>query len=116
MICNGEVTIYHKELDKTTKLEKWTRYNYKNVWFFSGKGAIINNGYDNSDNVTVRLSYKKNQNLNFSNFSVGDIVVKGNLTINIETQDDLKDYEIFNITSIKNNEFGNNPHIHIGGK
>lgn len=116
MICNSEITIYHKGFDSTTKLEKWTRYNYQNAWFFGGKGATINKGYNNADNATVRLPYSKNKNLKPSNFTIGDIVVRGKITNDIETQEDLQDYEVYNITSIKNNDFGNNPHIHIGGK
>ena len=40
---------------------------------------------------------------------------QGTLETNIETQDDLSSYQIYNITSIKNNTFGT-PHIHLGGK
>ena len=38
------------------------------------------------------------------------------LTTEINTQQDLVGHEVYNITSINDNEFGNNPHIHIGGK
>ena len=47
---------------------------------------------------------------------IKDILIKGNLTTEINTQQDLVGHEIYNITSINDNEFGNNPHIHIGGK
>ena len=113
MITNSSVTIYHKSLDTTTHDEVWTRYNYDNAWFFGGKGANINKGYDNANDVEIRLPYDKNS-LDISNFAIGDIIVKGTLTTNIETQDDLPNF--YNITSITNNTFGNNPHIHIGGK
>ena len=36
--------------------------------------------------------------------------------LDIKTQQDLKEYEIYNITSINDNKFGTNPHIHIGGR
>ena len=117
MITNSSLTVYHKDgLDVATHFEKWTRYNYDNVWFFGGKGASINKGYDNANDVEIRLSYSQNNGLNINNFAVGDILVKGTLNVNIETQADLSNYEIYNITSIKDNNFGNNPHIHIGGK
>ena len=116
MICNDSVTIYHMSgLDVSTHFEVWTRYNYENAWVFGGKGASINKGYDNANDIEIRLPYSKN-NLDIGNFAIGDIIVQGTLTQNIQTQDDLEDYLVYNITSIKNNNFGNNQHIHIGGK
>jgi hypothetical protein len=114
MITNSKLTIYHKTLDEATRLEKWERHNYDKVWFFGGKGAGINKGYDNANNVDIRIPY--DTKLNINNIKIGDILVKGNLTLDITTQQDLKKYEIYNITSINDNNFGNNPHIHIGGK
>lgn len=116
MLTNSSITIYHKGFDKTKKTETWTRYNYENAWFFGGKGASINKGYDNANDVNVRLAYKSNKGLDINNFAVGDIVVKGTLTTNIETQEDLNNSEVYNITSITNNDFGRSQHIHLGGK
>lgn len=117
MITNSKVTIYHKNgLDPTTHLEKWVRYNYDNVWFFGGKGSSISKGYDNANDVDVRLPYDQNANLDITKFSIGDIIVQGKLEIDINKQQDLKNYLIYNITSITNNNFGNNQHIHIGGR
>jgi len=116
MICNSKVTIYHMSgYDVSTNLEKWTRYNYDNAWFFGGKGAGINQGYENANDVQVRLPYNMNE-LDINNFAIGDIIVKGELNEDIETQQDLEGYEVYNITSINNNNFGNNQHIHLGGK
>lgn len=117
MLCNSGVTIYHKAgLDVANHYEVWSRYNYANVWFFGGKGAGINKGYDNANDVEIRLPYNQNDNLEVTNFDIGDIIVKGILTTNIQTQQDLEGYEVYNITSIKDNNFGGTPHIHIGGK
>ena len=115
MICNSKVTIYHCGLDSNTNLEKWTRYNYDNAWFFGGEGAGINKGYENANDVQVRLPYNMNE-LDIDNFAIGDIIVKGELKIDIDTQQDLEGYEKYNITSINNNDFGNNQHIHLGGR
>lgn len=109
MITNTSLTIYHKVKDN------WIRYNYKNAWYFGGKGASINKGYDNANDVEIRLPYSENENLDISNFAVGDIILKGTFDIDIATQKDLSSYEFYNITSIKNNDFGTK-HIHIGGK
>lgn len=115
MITNSSLTIYHKTFDEEARLEKWTRYNYDKVWFFGGKGAGINKGYDNANNVDVRIPYNMN-NINIENIKIGDILVKGTLTQDINTQQDLSNYHVFNITSINDNTFGNNPHVRIGGK
>lgn len=116
MITNASLTHYHKTLDETTRLEKWIRYNYDNVWFFGGKGSSINKGYENANDCNVRIWYEKNNNLNIANFSIGDIIVKGTLDTDITTQQNLNNYEVYNITSINDNNFGINRHIHLGGK
>ena len=115
MVTNSKLTVYHKTINYDTRLEEWTRSNYDNVWFFGGKGAGIDKGYDNANDVQIRIPYKKNDNLNIGNFKIGDIVVGQELNVDITTQDDLANYEFYNITSIKNNTFGNEPHIHLGG-
>ena len=116
MITNSSVTIYHKGFNPSTKLETWERHNYTKVWFFGGKGAGINKGYDNANDVQVRIPYEQNAGLNINDLAIGDIIAEGTLTTDIETQEDLRDQLIYNITSINNNNFGNSQHIHIGGK
>lgn len=115
MITNNSLTIYHKTFNEETKLEEWTRYNYSKVWFFGGKGAGINKGYDQANDVEVRIPYDQNNGLNIENFSIGDIIVQGTFETDIETQQDLEGL-IYNIISINNNNFGNNSHIHLRGK
>lgn len=114
MITNSSLTIYHKTIDEVTRLEKWERHNYSKVWFFGGKGASISKGYDNANDVEIRIPYGKG--ISVDNITIGDILVQGTLNVDIETQQDLLNYEVYNVKSINNNNFGNNPHIHIGGK
>ena len=116
MITNSSITIYHKGFDETKRLETWTRYNYDKVWLFGGEGAGINKGYDNANNIQVRIPYKEYNDLQIGNFAIGDIAVPSTLDIDIITSDDLIDYRRFVITSIVDNTFGKNPHIHLGGK
>ena len=115
MITNASLTHYHKTIDNETRLEKWIRYNYGNVWWFGGKGSSINKGYENANDVDVRIPYDKND-IDISNLAIGDIIIKGTLDTDIITQQDLNSYEVYNITSINDNNFGINPHIHLGGK
>ena len=116
MKTNASLTHYHKTIDDDIRLEKWVRYNYDNVWFFGGKGSGINKGYENANDCDIRIWYEKNNNLNIANFSIGDVVIKGTLDTDITKQQDLNNYEVYNITSINDNNFGINPHIHLGGK
>ena len=67
MITNSSVTIYHKGYDTVKRVETWERKTYENVWFFGGKGAGINKGYENANDVEVRLPYDKNI-LNINDF------------------------------------------------
>lgn len=117
MIVNSKLTVYHDAgLDLVTHDTKWVRYNYDNVWFSSSENAGINKGYTDVNGVEIRIPYDQNNDLDILNFKIGDIIVKGKIDIDITKQSDLKNYKIFNITSIKNNDFGNNQHIHLGGK
>lgn len=114
MLTNSSLTIYHKRFDEETRLEKWIRFNYDKVWFFGGKGASINKGYVDGNDVQIRIPYDTPL-LDINNFAIGDIIVQGTINEDIETQEDLSDYLTYNITSINNNDFGIR-HIHIGGK
>lgn len=115
MIINASLTHYHKTIDSETRLEKWIRYNYDNVWWFGGKGSSINKGYENANDVNVRIPYNQNE-IDISNLAIGDIIIKGTLATDITTQQDLNEFEVYNITSINDNNFGSSPHIHLGGK
>lgn len=112
MITNKTITYYHKSLD-ANKLEKWTRYVFDKVWAFGGKGSGTNKGYENANDVDIRIPMEIANDTSI--FARGDIVVVG-LNGEIEKQSDLQDKEFYNITSININDFGNNPHIHLGGK
>lgn len=116
MLINGAVTIYHKVYDELLRIEKWKRYNYSNAWIFNKENVTINQGFTNANTIEVRIWYDINKNLNIKNFSMGDIIVKGQITKDIETQQDLSDYKIYNITSITDNIFGGATHIHLGGQ
>lgn len=114
MITNSSLTIYHKTIEENTRLEKWVRYNVKEVWWFGGKGSSLNKGYEDANDVDIRIPSVNKFDIN--NIKIGDILVKGDIAKDITTQNDLSEFEVYNITSISNNDFGNNPHIRLGGK
>ena len=115
MITNTELTLYHLTSDANGN-DKWIRHNYNKVWMHGGKGASINKGYENANDVDVRIWYQLNQGLDIKDMAQGDIIVRGKLELDITSQQDLEGYEFYNITSITNNTYGNNKHIHLGGK
>ena len=116
MITNTDITLYHKWFDEEARLEKWIRHYYEKVWWFGGKGTNTQIGYENANDVQIRIPYESNENLNIADFSIGDIVCKGNIEKTITSQSELNGVEFYNITAINNNTFGNNQHIHLGGK
>ncbi len=113
MLVNSSLTVYHKVSDNHDY--KWVRYNYDNIWWFGGKGSSLNKGYDNANDVQIRIPYDLNPKLDYNNFGIGDILVKGTIKNNITSESDIES-EYYNITSLNNNIFGNNKHIHISGK
>lgn len=116
MITNNEVTIYHKGYDELLRTSNWKRHNYDNVWLFENQGVEVNQGLTNSNKVEVRIWYDLNEGLNIDDISVGDIIVKGHLNEEIETQKDLSNYDIYIVSSITNNIYGKSKHIHLGGQ
>ena len=115
MLVNSSLTVYHKvEIGHDYK---WVRYFYESIWWFGGKGASLNKGYENANDVQIRIPYDLNSSLDYNNFGIGDILVQGEYE-DIVSENDLKDLNIpyYNITSLNNNVFGNNKHIHVSGK
>ena len=112
MLVNSSLTVYHKtEIDHDYK---WIKYFYKNIWWFGGKGASLNKGYAEANDVQIRIPYDLNPNLDYNNFWICDILVQGEHK-DITSEQDIQG-EYYNITSLNNNVFGNNKHIHVSGK
>ena len=112
MITNKTITYYSKGLDDK-KLETWTKTIFSSAWVYQTKGSIQNAGYENANKVEIRIpmKYVKDKSI----FKIGDIVAIGTHD-DITKQKDLKDVEFYNVTSININDFGSQPHIHLGGK
>lgn len=113
MITNNTITYYKKELDEGTRLPIWTRYVFSPVWVFGGKGSSINKGYKNANNVDVRIPMEQVEDESI--FDLEDIILVGEFG-DITKQSDLEGKEFYNVTSITINEYGLNPHVHLGGK
>ena len=112
MLVNTELTLYHYVQENGT----YIRHNYDKVWWNGGKGAGISKGYENANDVDVRIPYDMNKNLNANDIAIGDIIIKGKLLQDITSQQDLNQKDIYTITSILDSTFGLNQHIYLGGK
>lgn len=116
MLVNSKLTIYHKYFDKTERIDKWKKQLINNVWWYGGKGANYNKGLENANEVKIRIPKDINDTSNLE-IEVGDILVKGIIKDEISMQSDLKNFEeVYNITSIIDNDSGINKHLHIEGK
>ncbi len=117
MITNSSMTLYHKRLNSSTRLDEWDRYPIENVMWQGGKGASINKGYDKANDIKVFIPYDTNEGLEKVPFSIGDIIVKGNVEDNILKQSDLK-VDNYNITTLINNDYGSDDmkHIQLGAR
>ena len=113
MLVNSSLTVYHKVVRNHE--DTWEKHFYKNIWWFGGKGSSLNKGYENANDVQIRIPYDLNPKLDYNNFGIGDILVKGTIKADITSESDIES-EYYNITSLNNNTFGNNQHIHISGK
>ena len=113
MITNKSITYYHKTLNNKTKLEEWTKTLFSNVWAFREKGSINDSGYEKKGKVEIRIPMEYVNDTTI--FQLGDIIAIGSFG-DITKQKDLEGKEFYNVTNIKINDFGNNPHIHLGGK
>lgn len=114
MISNSNLTIYHKTFDNNRKKDNWERTVYENIWWFGGKGGYRSKGFEDANDVEVRIPLSKN--INTSKIAIGDLLVKGTSTQEIDSQTDLKTDEVYTVMSISINDFGINQHIHLGGK
>lgn len=111
MLTNTNMTLYHKSIDTKTRKTVWKRFTIDKVMWQGGKGAKINKGYDNANDVKifVPIEYKKIP------FSIGDIVVKGSIDTEITSHQDLIG-DVYNLTTIIYAEFGTLSHIELGAK
>lgn len=118
MTTNTNMTLYHKTFDNVEKLDIWTRYLIDAVMWQGGKGASINKGYENANDVRVFIPEIENDLTNIK-FSIGDIIVKGDTSKDINEQKELYSFDnVYNITTIIPQDYGSEfmNHIELGGK
>lgn len=114
MYTNSDITIYH--FDKQKQL--YTKQYIQFVMWHSTASIGTHEGYENANNVTVRIPKAQND-LSSVLIEVGDILVKGNAHKDITKKSDLNGLKnVFTITSVVDNNDGssNMHHVHIVGK
>ena len=111
MITNKTITYYKKSLGND-RLPVWTRYVFENVWVHSTHGSNVNKGFENSNSINVRIPMEEINDRSI--FDIEDIIAIGEYG-DITQQNDLQGKEFYNVRNVTINDFGNNPHVHLGG-
>lgn len=114
MLTNTDITIYHKYLNTATKLEEYKRQYFKKCWAFRSEETNVDKGYEKSNHIEIRIPCKENENWESAEIDIGDIIYVGKGPYGVSKQKDLP--ETYNVTKAVVNTFGNNTHIHIGGR
>lgn len=111
-----DITLYHYVFDEDTQTEKYEKSYFYNVSLDGGKGASINKGYTEANDITMRIFFKDNKNLDENLFSIGDFFVTGISDKDITMKSELED--TYNITTIIPRKRGSiaTQHIQIGAK
>ena len=117
MKTNTSMTLYHKVYNSKKHLDEWIKYTIENVMWQGGKGASINKGYEKSNDINVFIPYNSNMELEKVPFSIGDIIIKGNMEDEITKQNDLK-VDNYNITTLIKNDYVSDDmnHIQLGAR
>lgn len=110
MLINSDCTIYHRIRPAGSSEFQWEKQYVRECWWFvETKSGVTTEGLKSADVLKLRipdLSVKVEK---------GDIIVKGNCTVEMQTVKDLKDTEYFTATSANYNQFGDSPHIKVVG-
>lgn len=116
MKTNTDITIYHHTLDEETKGYIWNREYISAVMWQDSQGSTFNQGFTEANSVSVFIPIKQAAGVELG---IGDIIVRGNLDLEIKSQKDIPDdSRSFNIKVIKNRDFGSSfmQHIEIVGE
>lgn len=115
MILRTEgISIYHKFLDTETRLEKYETLYIPHCWYFIKQGSVIEDGIVKTDSVDVRIPLEYLNKNQIEKIAIGDLIKIGKPEKSILTKSEIKG-NTFNISSITNNNFGKNAHLHLEG-
>lgn len=114
MITNTDVTLFHRTIDKDTKLSEWEARYIPNVWWYkqiqSALASVTDHGLKNYYVYKIRIP---DISLNIAR---DDYLVKGKHDdIVMTTVKDIQQFEHCKIADINYNTFGGLNHIRIEG-
>lgn len=111
-----DITVYHYVYDEKNQTDKYEIRHFYNVSWQGGKGASVNKGYEQSNDIKIRIFHKDNPELNVNMFKIGDVVVGGIVNKKISKQSELPN--AYNVTTIIPHERGSleTNHIELGAK
>ena len=109
MLTNTDITIYNREYDPETRLDRWIRVYVPKRGGIKMRKRLAPQMSKSADVYTIRIpdtriALKKD-----------DYVVRGNCCVDMQTVKDLEGLEKARITSVNYNTFGGNPHIKAVG-
>lgn len=111
VITNADVTVYRRTYDSQTRLDRWEREYVPAAWWFKSEESSVDaDGIHRADKVTVRIPGIAVQ------LAKEDIIVKGKCEIEITSPKDLHGQTFCKVMSVNYNDFGDTPHIRIGGQ
>ena len=98
MLTNTDITIYNRQYDPETGLDRWIRVYVPDAWWYKNeKASVTTEGLKSADVYTIRIPDK------------------GDCCVEMETVKDLEGLEKTKVTSVNYNMFGDNPHIKVVG-
>lgn len=121
MITNADMTIYNKYFDKSTRTDKYKRFNINNVFWDNVEGSSrVRSGLEQADKVLVLIPMESCPNgayfepkeflgaENTFTFQIGDRIVKNAIDFDIKDRpNDLdRNYTAYTISSIDLKDFG----------
>ena len=105
MLTNADMTLYHKAYDPETGLDRWTRTWYSGVnWYAQRAVSSGADGLNTADILTVQIPEASAP----SGFpaAVGDVVVRGLIDVEIAGPPQLKGYERYVVTAVRDCRYG----------
>ena len=109
MITNADCTIYSRIRNGSAD-DTWLRQYVPECWWFEDvKSSITSNGLKTATVLTVRIPDTS------ITVKVGDYIVKGNCSVEMQTVKDLSTEKYYAVTGANYNRFGMNPHVKVMG-
>ena len=110
MITNSDATLYRRKYNVAINGDEWERVYIPDLWWYAEEDSVVTtDGLKSVNKYTVRIPDTDIQ------MKKDDYLVKGNADVMMETISDLKGLHFFKVISANYADYGENPHILVGG-